>query len=363
MSGIRFGLRTVKVKTYELNRFNITKEEAESFAVDYDGFDIWNFDKTLTVKTPQIEKRVKYFHIMFIPFFPTEVHWTTRNKNGLFKINELCEKKVKSVYPKSYGPWYSFLAPIICLAFVFSYFTVDYVNGVIRKNDYADKIENDGQRLIKQLDSISTPFYLILKTPSSYFSKSFQRVDSIHNKQFYLSRLPHQIDDTISSSTLDYSYHALFKKFKLINSEVTQDSILSIIPKTIIENSSRNENYKLKRIVSVEELENPNLEFKFFLNGIFIKNLGKPITLIDFENKSIEKDKWTVKTNEFIDSNKSVKALYSPSNETSNETSDESHLFFIFSDNDNFYEYEVKGTYKKSYTYTVFIDKSVKKID
>ena len=212
--------------------------------------------------------------------------------------------------------------------------------------------------MIKQLDSLSTPFYLVVKTPSKY-SNSFQRVDSIRNTQFYLSSLPYQVDDTINSRTLDYSYHALFKRFKLNHSEVTLDSIYSIIPKNRDDNSYSNKNFILKRLVSVAEIENPNLAFKFFLSGIVIKNSGKPLTLIDFQNNSVEKDKWIVKTNELIATNKSIKVSYNPIN----ETSDESRLTFIFSDDDRFYEYEVKGTYTKTKTYTAFIDTSVKRID
>jgi len=354
MSRIRFGFRTVRVKTYDLKKFNITKEEAESFAVDYDGFDIWNSDKTLTVEIPQIEKRVKYFHIMFIPFFPVEVHWTTRNKNGLFNINALCEQKVKSVYPKSYGPWYSFLAPILLIASILGYGLVETIGKKVQRNKNANRIENTRQRLVKELDSIATPYYLVIKTSYKY-SNSFQRVDSIRKNYFYISSLPHQVD-TLKTGSLDFSYHNFFKRFKLNSSVISRDSIHSIIPKSIDENSYQNKNYKLRRIISISELNKPNLEFTFVLSGLIIKNLGKPVSLVDFNNKSEEKDKWTVKTNEFINTNESVRATYNPSK----NSTDESNLIFVFSDEESFYEYEVKGTYKHTNSYRAFIDKSVK---
>ena len=53
MSRAGFGIRTSRTKIYELEKFNITKDEAESFAVPYDEFDIWNQNKDLTIQEPQ----------------------------------------------------------------------------------------------------------------------------------------------------------------------------------------------------------------------------------------------------------------------------------------------------------------------
>lgn len=350
MSRIRFGFRTVRVKTYELNYFGITQEEAESFAVQYDDFDIWNSNKSLIISPPQIEKRVKYFHIMFVPFFPIETHWTVRNKNGVFKINAICEKKVKSTHSKSYGPWYTFLAPILCITALLIFGITDFFSDQIQQYNYSNELTNRRQQLIKELDSIPTPFYLV--TTKSFKPRKFIRVDSITKSSLHITNLVYETKDF----EFDYNYHKSFSTDNLESTIVSRDSIISLIPRTPVEASYRNESWKLQKIIPVKDLEKPNLKFNFHLEGITINNLGKPLTLVDFENNSSEKDRWSVEINQYIKNNENIEAKYRPTN----KSSDHSNLSFIFFDNENFYEYKVQGTYSISSYSTSFVKTSVK---
>ncbi|WP_064967507.1 hypothetical protein [Tenacibaculum ovolyticum] len=356
MPAIRFGFRTVKVKTYKLSKFNISKDEAESFAVEYDGFDLWNTNKSLSVEIPQIEKRVKYFHVMFVPFFPIETQWTIRNKKGVFKINQVCEQKVISVYPKSYAPWYSFLAPIICLLAITLYVGFEIIQEKISKYKYATEIERKYLKLNKELDSVSPPYYMVFDKPYP-LKDEFQRVDSIINNTFYISNIKNK-KSKLEYDSPDYLHHKEFKTKKIESLIVQKDDLLLLIPKNIEENSNLRNNGKFKRIITISDLETPNLDFDFDLGGISIKNSGKPLTLIDFENKSTEKDKWSVVINKYIDTNKKIRANYTPKN----KSKDLSELVFIFSDNEGFYEYKVQATYMKTKSFTAFVDTSFEMI-
>ena len=83
------------------------------------------------------------------------------------------------------------------------------------------------------------------------------------------------------------------------------------------------------------------------------------LTLIDFENNSPEKNHWSVETNKYIDINEKTKAIYTPTD----KSSDVSNLTFIFSDDERFYYYKVKGTYRKTSSFTAFVETSVKIIE
>ncbi len=353
MASIRFGFRTTRVRTYDLRYFNITKDEAESFAVPYDGFDIWNTDKSMTVDKPRIEKRVKYFHIMFIPFFPSGIQWTIRNKNGLFKVNALCERKIKTVNPKSYPPWYSFLAPIIAITAFLGYFMVNKIDTQVRRANYAKKIEDTRIQLIKELDSVAPPYYMVFD--ESYNVLNFKRVDSIKNNTFYVTNVVYGFDKYDSN----YEYHNVFTTASLEPKVFSRESILKLIPENREDASYQNQNIKLTEVIAVADFEKPLLEFNFHLSGITIQNLGKPLTLVSFENKSTTTTLWAAKTNTFIDTNKRARVSYIPSD----NPSEISNLKFVFSDNENLYEYEVQGTFKQAKSYTAFRDTSARLIE
>lgn len=356
MSRIRFGFRTVRVKTYQLNEFNISNGEAESFAVNYDGFDLWNTNKKLTVEIPQIEKRVKYFHIMFVPFFPVETQWTIRNKKGVFKINQVCELKVKSTYPKSYAPWYSFLAPIICLLAIVSYFGIEFIQKKSNQSKYTERLKNEHLELVNELDNIPPPYYIVFEGKYST-GDNFKRVDSIINNSYYISSIVNK-KSKLKYNSPDYLHHREFKTNTLESIIYSKDKLISLIPKNPEGNSKLRRNGKLKKIITISDLEKPNLDFDFHLGGITIKNLGKPLTLVEFENKSKEQNKWELISNQYIDTNKKIRVNYSPTN----ISSDISNLIFLFSDNENFYEFKVQGTYKKTQSFTAFVDTSVEMI-
>lgn len=344
-----FGIRTVHTKTYELEKFNISRSEAESFAVPYDGFDIWNQNKSLTAEIPRIEKRVEYIHIMFLPFFPIETHWTIRNQNGLFKVNAICEQKIKSIYPKNYGPWYAFFLPILFITGLLFYGATTVIGKKIRSYNYSNKLTSKKQELIRQLDSLTTPFYLVAS--KKFEHNRYTRVDSIINDSFFTTNLIHETEDLNS----DYKYHQLFYIDSVKSKTIHKDSIIALIPNTPDEDSYKNENWILRRVIPMSYLENPNLDFQFHLGGLIIENLGKSLTLVDFENNSPEKDRWSVEINQILNTNEQIRLIYKPTN----KPADISKLTFVFSDNENFYKYEVQVTFHITSNFRGFIGKDV----
>ncbi len=125
MSSIKFGIRTCRLKVYSCNYFKITDQEIDAFSLQYENLDVWNTYKKVKVDKPQIEKRIRYFHILFIPLFSLEVEWTTRRRDGLLYItNETCLKKIKSTLKRIRSPWYFNILPILALLSLLMLFIV-----------------------------------------------------------------------------------------------------------------------------------------------------------------------------------------------------------------------------------------------
>ncbi|WBX77872.1 hypothetical protein PG911_06355 [Tenacibaculum ovolyticum] len=125
MATIRFGIRNMRVKTYPISYFSITKEEADKYSLEYEKLDLWNSNKNIKVNKYQIEKRVCYFHIMFVPIFSTSIDWTTRKLDGkIYFTNKPCKDKILlKLRKKKFSHWYFNFIPIISfLLILFTFF-------------------------------------------------------------------------------------------------------------------------------------------------------------------------------------------------------------------------------------------------
>jgi len=132
---MKLGIRTCRLKVYNCSDFNISDKEVHTFSLKYENLDLWNNYKNVKVQKPQIEKRIRYFHILFIPLFSLGIEWTTRRKDGLLYItNERCLKKINSSLKKIRSPWYFNILPILAILFlililiVVVFFILEYLN-------------------------------------------------------------------------------------------------------------------------------------------------------------------------------------------------------------------------------------------
>lgn len=174
--GLRIGIRSIRVKIYPISFFEITNDEAENYAVKYDKYDLWNINKHIDNTEAQIEKRVRYFHFMYIPIISLGVEWTTRKKDGyLYHTTELCEEKIIKKIKKPKSPWYINLVPYSLLALILFllifYLIVPFTAFQIRKhkNDaqlkidiaaYEQQINDEFEDNILDLYSIDTTCFI-----------------------------------------------------------------------------------------------------------------------------------------------------------------------------------------------------------
>ncbi len=359
MARIRLGFRSIRTKVYIIDNFDFIKDNVDKFSFPYEGLDIWH-NKESDTKTLQVEKRVVYFHFMFIPVFPVEKVWTLRKEDGKLYSLAGSKYKIENLIKKTYYPWYSFLLPLIIVA-VFGTYTLNiYAQRHIRKYQYGNKLKANKEKLISQLDSMSPPYYLVIQKPR-YGAKSFKRVDSIKGNIFFTSFLPTKLD-TFKSYTEDYFYHKALKKYKLENSTITKDSLISLIPNNPEDNSYLNKHPKFQKIISIKSMEIPQLEISFNVGGFRITNSGKPVTLLDFEDLSPKKNHWTIESHAYIDTDKKLQANFDPKS-SNQQIEQQSYLILTFTDDENIYDYEIKGTYYRSGGSIGFINKSVKQLN
>ncbi|MCK0191471.1 hypothetical protein [Arenibacter sp. F20364] len=271
MARIRFGVRNMRSKVYPIGYFSIRNEEVESYSLEYDKLDLWNWNKSLNVTVPQIEKRVNYFHIMFIPIFSTSVDWTTRKADGkIYYSNKKCKDRIiTKIGKKRFGHWYFNLIPFTALlAFIF-FLSESLLVPTIKKsyNRYEKKAELEeylenlevsiGEKYYRNTETLKTldPGHFIEFQYLGIYGNNkeallpysiYARVNSINKDRIKLDFLPDQIDQ------MNLPYNSLLRLFKKENIEQKHssiDSISMLIPKNIEEVQKLRKNHT-KNIVN-----------------------------------------------------------------------------------------------------------------
>ena len=95
---IRLGIRDVLLKRFSPESLEVPKHEQEEY--DY-----------------SIERRQRYFHILWIPFFPVGKYWAVRRDQdgALLEAPFHVESHLISLDIRMKPPWYTFLGPILLL--------------------------------------------------------------------------------------------------------------------------------------------------------------------------------------------------------------------------------------------------------
>lgn len=259
MATIRFGIRNMRVKTYPISYFSITKEEADKYSLEYEKLDLWNSNKNIKVNKYQIEKRVCYFHIMFVPIFSTSVDWTTRKLDGkIYFTNKPCKDKILlKLRKKKFSHWYFNLIPItsfLLILFTFFFFLgSEIISPAIKKSYYKHQAESKLQNNLESTNKLLNQKYtknknVLKKIDSTYFIEfqylnsfgsnkemllSFSRygkINSIRNNKISLDYLPDNIDQVNLPIN---ELKKMFDKEKLENQTSSIDSISDLIPKNI----------------------------------------------------------------------------------------------------------------------------------
>lgn len=357
-----FGFRNVFHKSYEIERFDFINKNLDKFDILYNGFDAWN-NKNSDIKTIRVEKRVEYFHILFIPVFPVNKIWTLRKENGVLYELESVKYKIENKIKKDYYPYYTFMLPILFLLSILSLFLFLYGERHLSNYRNTEYQKEKKERLINKLDNSETPFYLVLEKKSSY-TKNIQRVDSIIDNIYFIGKLPRRLD-TFKYRTLNYPFYDALKKHKLIQSQISKESLYSSIDKGNLYLGKVN--YEFNNVLSTKELESPVLEIDEHMKGFEITNLGKPMTFVNYINKSSEKKEWDITTNIYLKTNQKIKAKYIFENNhnqaiSSQRKKNKKKLVFTFNDGEKLIDYEIQLIQYTKNSYSNFIKSEITKV-
>jgi hypothetical protein len=153
---IVFGIRHFKVKTYSAAEFGLTDPS-------------WNATQFVAAQ--------QYFHIMYIPFFPTGKFMATKGRDGkLYHLAPQIATHIKFFQLKHKTPWYTFIGPMFLLLMGIG----TLISDSIRNHRYQQISIEENQAFVKQANEM-------LDKPSANDYYQFS-IDTTGGKDGYVSR-------------------------------------------------------------------------------------------------------------------------------------------------------------------------------
>lgn len=189
---IRLGVRSSRSKVYKIDKFDFINDKIDKFNSQYTEYDIWH-TRIEKINVPQIEKRVKYFHLMYVPFFPVGTQWTLRKTDGkLYNISGF-ERKIEEKIKKQKPQFYYFTFPLILIISLLFYFLPDYYRANINKQEISflktDSYKRNEKEYLKSIENLDQKInllsendYVKIRNFGDYFGKKkFLKIIEINN--------------------------------------------------------------------------------------------------------------------------------------------------------------------------------------
>ncbi|QKX06008.1 hypothetical protein HN014_14210 [Aquimarina sp. TRL1] len=172
MSTIKFGIRSVRLKSYSLRELGLENEVNAKMRVEY---------------------RQNYFHLHFLPLFPTtKVLRLRKEDQQLYEIPEHIRTVIASqIKEKPKTPWYTFLGPIILLVGLTFYFGNLGIKNYQTKAYYKEKFNQTRDHSLQLLDSLDTHVYFKIRDTKRSFRTDglYAKVENIYKDSIQLVKL------------------------------------------------------------------------------------------------------------------------------------------------------------------------------
>lgn len=230
MSTIKFGIRSVKLQSYSPKELGLDKEIDSELKIEY---------------------RQNYFHLHFLPVFPTsKILRFRRTDKQLYEVPENIKSKILfKIKEKPRTPWYTFLAPLILIIGLSIYFGKekykDYQRAIKYQNNFLLKTE----RAINSINKLNTNTYLELGDKYAFHNFGlFAKVEKIKNDSILLLKL-----DTDLRNEDDFLSYQV-KKFYLQNKNTLIDLDSTWTTKKILTNGILKD-FKDKRNIKVNRIK------------------------------------------------------------------------------------------------------------
>jgi len=147
MARIRFGIKSMKLKSFSTEDFNLTQPD---------------------FKDCELELRQRYFHISFIPVFSVGKFWQLKKGNALIDIDQETLSILNQQKNKYKTPWYIFLFPILAITIIIGYFTFEYLRDVKRETDISKGKMEEVEILRNSILNSTTNDYWCVRLAGTY---------------------------------------------------------------------------------------------------------------------------------------------------------------------------------------------------
>ncbi len=144
---IRLGSGSFLLKSYDPEAIEVPKNDQEVY--DY-----------------TIERRQRYFSILWMPFFGIGKYWAIRTQEGkLVDPPYHIANHLDTLEIRMRSPWYTFVGPILLVLAIGGFYGWTVLDQQQRVQPYIEKYEAESQALLTQLDNLEEGDYLQFGSP------------------------------------------------------------------------------------------------------------------------------------------------------------------------------------------------------
>lgn len=249
----------------------------------------------------------EYFHLFFIPFFPTDKIWFFNSNGYWLKLSPEHETHITPKYKNGLAPWYTFSWILLLLLIGFGFTIYDTAQNISAINVQESDLQITTNKLTKSINHLNEHSYIGLetRTDGSIVSVLFLKVESIKGDQILCSIIKPVTKHDLTPLYIDSLYNHSKGSFDAIS--ITKQILLKAIPQTVDEekyNTStsgvliKGQNYSIN---DMQEHGKPSLikgSRSFSTDGNFMFSFINQLdeaTLIGIENDKGTKLNWQTK--------------------------------------------------------------------
>jgi hypothetical protein len=162
---IVFGVKHFKLKSYSLKELGLSEEE----------------DNII-----KIELRQKYFHLYWIPFFPTGKTWVVRKDNQLYDLPLKYKLALAKKEIKHRTPFYTFALPLLLILGFTIYLIGEKIDRYASKKRAQERFKLELVDLNKKITNPTTNDFYELKGIKKYLADTYVKVHAISSDSVQL---------------------------------------------------------------------------------------------------------------------------------------------------------------------------------
>jgi len=177
----------------------------------------------------------EYFHLFYIPFFPTDKTWFFNSNGHWLKLSPEHETYITPKYKNGLAPWYTFSWILLLLLMGFGFLIYDTGQNFSQINVQESDLQITINKLTKRINHLNEHSYIGLenRTDGSIVSVLFLKVESITSDQILCSIIKPVREYDLTPLYIDSLYN--YNKGSFDSISITKQVLLKAIPQTVDE--------------------------------------------------------------------------------------------------------------------------------